>query len=108
MSRLARTIIGFHGKERHMGFTHRKQTGRAVSQAVLRTDPLSAKGLMERAFAFAFRGLVYAQIWEDPLVDMAAMEIGPDSDIVTIASGGCNMLSYLTAGPRSLHAVDLN
>ncbi|MGD9810461.1 MAG: DUF3419 family protein, partial [Sphingobium sp.] len=91
-----------------MGHTHRKETGRAVSQAVLRTDQLNAKGLMERAFAFAFRGLVYAQIWEDPLIDMEAMDLGPENDIVTIASGGCNMLSYLTAGPRSLHAVDLN
>lgn len=91
-----------------MAFTHHKETGKAVAKAVLRTEQLSTKGLMERAFAFAFRGLVYAQIWEDPIIDMEAMELGPDSDIVTIASGGCNMLSYLTAGPRSLHAVDLN
>lgn len=84
------------------------QSTQAVGQAVVRHDHLSPKGLMERAFAFAFRGLVYAQIWEDPLIDMEAMELGPESDIVTIASGGCNMLSYLTAGPRSLHAVDLN
>ena len=91
-----------------MAFTHRRETARAVDEAVLQNDHLSSKGMMERAFAFAFRGLVYAQIWEDPIVDMEAMELGPDSDIVTIASGGCNMLSYLTAGPRSLHAVDLN
>ena len=84
------------------------QTARAVGDAVFQNSQLSSKGLMERAFAFAFRGLVYAQIWEDPLIDMEAMDIGTDSDIVTIASGGCNMLSYLTAGPRSLHAVDLN
>ncbi|WP_241241972.1 DUF3419 family protein [Sphingobium algorifonticola] len=69
---------------------------------------LTPKGLLERAFAFAFRGLVYAQIWEDPLVDMDALEIGPGSDIITIASGGCNMLSYLTARPNSITAVDLN
>jgi len=30
---------------------------------------------LERAFAFAFQGLVYAQIWEDPVADMAALEI---------------------------------
>lgn len=90
------------------GAGHRAHTARAVGEAVFRNSQLSSKGLMERAFAFAFRGLVYAQIWEDPLVDMEAMEIDGKSDIVTIASGGCNMLSYLTAGPRSLHAVDLN
>ncbi|TNE44418.1 MAG: DUF3419 family protein [Sphingomonadales bacterium] len=90
------------------GIRPRAQTARAVGDAVFQNSHLSSKGLMERAFAFAFRGLVYAQIWEDPLIDMEAMEISGDSDIVTIASGGCNMLSYLTAGPGSLHAVDLN
>lgn len=85
-----------------------RSTAQAVGNAVYQNEQLSSKGLLERAFAFAFRGLVYAQIWEDPLIDMEAMEIGPDSDIITIASGGCNMLSYLTAGPRSLDAVDLN
>ncbi len=91
-----------------MAFEYRRETARAVNKAVVRNAHLTPKGLMERAFSFAFRGLVYAQIWEDPIIDMEAMEIGPDSDIVTIASGGCNMLSYLTAAPRSLHAVDLN
>ncbi|MFD2578515.1 DUF3419 family protein [Novosphingobium colocasiae] len=53
-------------------------------------------------------GLVYAQIWEDPVADMAALEIGPDSRILTIASGGCNALSYLTADPAAITCVDLN
>ncbi len=75
---------------------------------MLRTETLSKQGLLERAFAFAFRGLVYAQIWEDPEVDMEALAITPDSHIVTIASGGCNVLSYLTADPASITAVDLN
>ncbi len=47
-------------------------------------------------------------IWEDPRVDLAALQIRPDSRIVTIASGGCNALSYLTADPERIHAVDLN
>jgi S-adenosylmethionine-diacylglycerol 3-amino-3-carboxypropyl transferase len=63
---------------------------------------------LERAFTFAFRGLVYAQIWEDPVVDMEALAITPDCHIVTIASGGCNVLSYLTANPAAITAVDLN
>lgn len=84
------------------------QTTVAVKAAVQRHDQLSKPGLLERAFTFAFRGLVYAQIWEDPAVDMAALSIRPDDHVVTIASGGCNVLSYLTANPRAITAVDLN
>jgi S-adenosylmethionine-diacylglycerol 3-amino-3-carboxypropyl transferase len=79
-----------------------------VTRAVHRHRHLSKQGLLERAFTFAFRGLVYAQIWEDPEVDMAALAITPDCHVVTIASGGCNVLSYLTADPAKITAVDLN
>ena len=81
---------------------------RAVRTAVHQHKHLSKQGLLERAFTFVFRGLVYAQIWEDPSVDMEALAITPDSHVVTIASGGCNMMSYLTANPRAITAVDLN
>lgn len=63
----------------------RKQARQEVEQAVLQHGHLTKKGLLERAFAFAFRGLVYAQIWEDPLIDMEALEIGPDCHIVTLS-----------------------
>ena len=56
----------------------------------------------------AFRGLVYPQIWEDPVVDLAALDIKPDDRVIAIASGGCNVLSYLAAGPAEIVAVDLN
>lgn len=79
-----------------------------IDRAVVNHEGLSREGLLERAFAFAFRGLVYAQIWEDPVVDMDALAITPDCHIVTIASGGCNVLSYLTADPARITAVDLN
>lgn len=79
-----------------------------IKNAVHQHEHLTRQGLLERAFTFAFRGLVYAQIWEDPLVDMQAMAITPDCHIVTIASGGCNVLSYLTANPKAITAVDLN
>lgn len=84
------------------------ETQRAVAAAVQRHGNLSKQGLLERAFTWAFRGLVYAQIWEDPVVDMAALAITPDCHVVTIASGGCNALSYLTANPAAITAVDLN
>ena len=80
----------------------------AVKSAVHQHEKLSKAGLLERAFTFAFKGLVYAQIWEDPVVDMEALAITPDCHIVTIASGGCNALSYLTANPAAVTAVDLN
>src|SRR5690606_29758804 len=44
--------------------------------------------------------------------DMEAMALTPDIDpetrIVTIASGGCNALSYVTAAPVRVTALDLN
>lgn len=86
----------------------RGRTGQAVGRAVHRHETISRAGLLERAFTFAFRGLVYAQIWEDPVVDLEALAIAPDCHVVTIASGGCNMLSYLTADPAQVTAVDLN
>ncbi len=86
----------------------KKPRNTAVKAAVHQHEHLSKAGLLERAFTFAFRGLVYAQIWEDPVVDMEALAITPDSHVVTIASGGCNVLSYLTANPKAITAVDLN
>src|SRR6201982_1510483 len=62
----------------------------------------------DRLFAFWFRRLVYTQIWEDPEADLAAMQLALGSTIVTISSGGCNALSYLTAQPAQVYAVDLN
>ena len=39
---------------------------------------------------------------------MEALSIGPSDHVVAIASGGCNVLSYLTANPREITAIDLN
>jgi S-adenosylmethionine-diacylglycerol 3-amino-3-carboxypropyl transferase len=83
-------------------------TGAGLRAAVHRSKALSRAGMLERLFTLAFRGLVYPQIWEDPLVDMAALDIGPQDNIIAIASGGCNVLSYLTADPQGVVAVDLN
>lgn len=69
---------------------------------------LSLEGLLDHLFAFAFKGLVYPQIWEDPEIDMEALAITPECHVVAIASGGCNILSYLTADPAQITALDLN
>ncbi|WP_187972082.1 DUF3419 family protein [Aquibium microcysteis] len=81
---------------------------RHIRKAVYQNGPFSAAGLSERLFALAFSGLVYPQIWEDPEIDMEAMALGDGHRVVTIASGGCNVLSYLTRGPARIDAVDLN
>lgn len=86
----------------------RGRKNREIKEAVLKHRPLSWEGVSERLFAFLFSGLVYPQIWEDPEVDMDAMRLGEGHRIVTIASGGCNILTYLTRSPARIDAVDLN
>lgn len=86
----------------------RRETSLGLTSAVHRSAPLSRAGLSERLFTFAFSGLVYPQIWEDPLIDMEALRLGPQDHVVAIASGSCNVLSYLTADPARISAVDLN
>lgn len=86
----------------------RRRSRELVSAAVHRHAPWSLAGMSERAFTLAFSDLVYAQIWEDPVVDMEALELAPGQAMVAIASGGCNWLSYLTEAPVDMTAVDLN
>ena len=88
--------------------TASQQTAANLDGAVLRARKFSVTGLLERVFALAFRGLVYPQIWEDPLIDLEAMQIMPGQHVVAIASGGCNVLSYLIADPARITALDLN
>src|SRR6201987_2875975 len=64
--------------------------------------------IWDRIYPFWLRRLAYTQIWEDPEADLAALQLPLGSTIVTISSGGCNALSYLTAQPAQVYAVDLN
>ena len=79
-----------------------------LSSAVHRYRALSWDGLQERLFTLLFHGLVYAQIWEDPEVDLDGLALAPGARMISISSGGCNALSYLTADPAQVIAVDLN
>jgi S-adenosylmethionine-diacylglycerol 3-amino-3-carboxypropyl transferase len=81
---------------------------RPIRDAVYQNRALSKAGLSERLFTLLFSGLVYPQIWEDPEVDIEAMSLTEGHRIVTIASGGCNVLAYLTRSPARIDAVDLN
>ncbi len=73
---------------------------------------VSKRGMLDQLFIWAFSGLVYPQIWEDPVVDMEALGLplgdACDKRVITIASGGCNLMSYLGARPAGVVAVDLN
>ncbi|MEZ5843116.1 MAG: DUF3419 family protein [Hyphomicrobiaceae bacterium] len=79
-----------------------------LKNAVHRHSAVSRKGISERLFTLAFSGLVYPQIWEDPIIDMEALDLKAGEHLVAIASGGCNILSYLTAAPIKVTAIDLN
>lgn len=79
-----------------------------LKKAAANSPRTSRRGMLERLFTLFFQGFVYNQIWEDPEVDLKAMRVGPETRILTIASGGCNILNYLAAGPKSVSAVDLN
>jgi S-adenosylmethionine-diacylglycerol 3-amino-3-carboxypropyl transferase len=79
-----------------------------IADAVRNSRGQAEATIWDRLFAFWFRRLVYTQIWEDPEADLAALQLPLGSTIVTISSGGCNALSYLTAQPAQVYAVDLN
>src|SRR5215469_7334832 len=79
-----------------------------IADAVRNGEAQDESTIWDRIYAFWLRRLVYTQIWEDPEADLAAMQLPLGSTIVTISSGGCNALSYLTAQPAQVYAVDPN
>src|ERR1700723_93751 len=79
-----------------------------IADAVRNSRAEAEATIWDRLFEFWFRRLVYTQIWEDPEADLAALQLPVGSTIVTISSGGCNALSYLTAQPAQVYAIDLN
>jgi len=83
-------------------------TAEYLEGAVHHNHPLSRKGMSERLFTFWFNSFVYNQIWEDPRVDLKALALTPESRMLTISSGGCNVLNYLIHKPEHIQAVDLN
>src|SRR5258706_3022265 len=79
-----------------------------LRNAVHRYKATTNKGIQERLFTLAFSGLVYPQIWEDPVVDLEALMLKDGEHLVAIASGGCNIMSYLAAADVRITAIDLN
>jgi len=93
---------------RHLTATTQRATATRLAAAVHRNRVFSREGVLERIFTLAFRGLVYPQIWEDPAIDLEAMQIRPTDHVLAIGSGGCNILNYLVADPGRISAIDLN
>lgn len=85
-----------------------KPNGKLLKDAVHDHKIISKRGFLERLFTLSFRGFVYPQIWEDPEVDLDALQLDKTSHIMTIASGGCNVMNYLTESPEIVKAIDLN
>jgi S-adenosylmethionine-diacylglycerol 3-amino-3-carboxypropyl transferase len=79
-----------------------------VLGAVHNESSISKQGILQKLFAVWFDAFVYNQIWEDPRVDIEALQIDAGSRILTISSGGCNALNYLLESPAAVTAVDLN
>ncbi|MEU0270922.1 BtaA family protein [Streptomyces sp. NPDC006307] len=71
--------------------------------------PRAGGALTGRMFtALHDRNLVYNACWEDPALDRAALDLGPDDHVLVITSAGCNALDYLLAGAGRVTAVDVN
>ncbi len=83
-------------------------TNRLLERAAHQRPATTKRGVLERLFTLMFQGFVYNQIWEDPDVDLQALDLKPHHRLITIASGGCNVLNYLAADPAKIIAVDLN
>ncbi len=86
----------------------KRQQAELLKGAVQNSPTHIRRNLWDRLFMKAFEGLVYPQIWEDPESDMLALNLNEKSRILCIASGGCNILTYLTQKPEKIDAVDLN
>ena len=52
--------------------------------------------------------LYFAQVREDPRLEIEALAPGPGDSIVIVGSGGCTALSLLAAGAGHVTAVDVN
>ena len=52
--------------------------------------------------------LIFTLNWEDPASDIRAMDINPGETIMSITSGGCNIIEFLLYDPSSVFSIDIN
>ena len=62
----------------------------------------------EAASRADFSHIRYAQVWEDADILVEALNIGPESTCLSIASAGDNVLALLAHSPKKVYALDLN
>ena len=87
-----------------------------TGQALLdRPHPLRSprQGRPELIRRFSLAGtrddrLFFAQVREDPLLEIEALGPLTNASVVAVTSGGCTALSLLAAGAKQVTAVDLN
>src|SRR5215813_7193212 len=89
MASIEQPVAGDDGTQQR-----RRNNNKRLRQAVHRHKPISRQGIQERLFTLAFSGLVYPQIWEDPLVDLEALSLREGEHLVAIASVAAKFLSY--------------
>ncbi|HEV8611942.1 MAG TPA: DUF3419 family protein [Gemmatimonadales bacterium] len=69
----------------------------------------AARSIERRTLPGAREGrLLYAQVHEDPRLELEALAPAFDGTIAVVGSGGCTVLSLLAAGAQDVFAVDLN
>jgi S-adenosylmethionine-diacylglycerol 3-amino-3-carboxypropyl transferase len=66
-----------------------------------------ATGETRRSLAVDDR-LYFAQVREDPQLELDGLDVGPNDSVVVVSSGGCTALSLLAAGAGRVTAVDMN
>ena len=52
--------------------------------------------------------LYFAQVREDPCLELEGLDVGPNDTVAIVGSGGCTALSLLAAGAGHVTAVDMN
>ena len=81
----------------------------AAMELARRAEPAVARPLERTALADATDGpLMFAQVREDPCIEMQALAPALGGTIVVVSSGGCTALSLLAAGARHVVGVDLS
>ena len=55
-----------------------------------------------------FSRIIYSQCWEDPEIASDGLHLGPDDDLISLASAGDNVMAMALRRPRSITAIDFS
>lgn len=71
-------------------------------------DVMGATQGSEVAQKMALDQIRYSTVWEDADLLTQGLRIGPDDDVLCVASGGDNVFALLLEEPRSVTAIDMS